>query len=120
MHAEVSRSGLVWLCALVLLLAGCAAQVARRESPRSPRIAPNPTVATAVAEYKARDPDASFSFVGGQVDIFATTAKPRVPDYAVTVLTSLGLPTAARPVVRLLTPSQGSLRVRDLDATDRA
>ena len=120
MRASRLRHEVVWLGCVALLLSGCATKIAHMESPRTPDVPPAPAIAGAVAEYKARDPDASFTFVGGHVDGFATSAKPRVPDYALPVLSEVGLPTADRPVTKLLTPMQAPTRSRDLDASDRA
>ena len=106
---------------LVLVLAGCATQQTQVvDTPRRTDVAPSSAVAGAVAAYKARDPDASFSFVGGHVDSFATTAKAQVPDYALATLQAAGLSTVAQPVRKFLTPAQGTLPARDLDASDRA
>ncbi|HEY3177740.1 MAG TPA: hypothetical protein VGL25_02535 [Casimicrobiaceae bacterium] len=111
---------LICLIGAPLLLVGCAAQIAKMETPRTSDERPSAAAERAVAEYKARDPDASFTFVAGSVDAFATSAKAQVPDYALPVLANLGLSTTARPVVKLLTPMQGPIRSRDLDATDQA
>ena len=109
---------------LIGLIAACAVptrtDTTRPDTPRPAAVAPSPAVASAVAEYKARDPDASFTFAGAHVDSFATTAKTEVPDYALATLRAVGLPTARQNVVKLLTPSQAPLLARDLDATDRA
>ena len=103
---DTNRSGLLAAAAIALLLSGCAAQVARVETPRLPDVAPAPQVERAIAEYKARDPDASFTLVGGHVDAYATSAKEQVPDYALPILVELGLSTTARPVRRLLSPTR--------------
>ena len=113
------RHARVWLGCVALFLTGCATQIARVDT-RAPHVPPAPAVARAVADYKTRDPAASFTFVGGHVDSFATSAKAQVPDYASSVLIELGLPTGARPITKLLTPMQGPTRSRDLDASDRA
>jgi hypothetical protein len=104
--------------ASALFIAGCAVQP-RLDSPRAAGGAPSPAVAAAAAEYKSRDPDASFTFVGEHVDGFATTPKAQVPDYALPALQAAGLSTTPQPVRKLLTPAQGELRARDLDASDR-
>jgi len=108
---------------LIGLIAACAVptrtDTTRPDTPRPAAVAPAPAVASAVAEYKARDPDASFTFAGAHVDSFATTAKTEVPDYALATLRAVGLPTARQNVVKLLTPSQAPLPARDLDAIVR-
>ena len=119
MHVNRIFHQWVGIGCVALLLGGCAAQLARVDSPRTPGVPPTPSVGSAVADYKARDPDASFTFAGAHVDGFATSAKATVPDYALPVLAAAGLPTTARPVVKLLTPTQGPVRSRDLDASDR-
>ena len=113
------RHARVWLGCVALFLTGCATQIARVDT-RAPHVPPAPAVARAVADYKTRDPAASFTLVGGHVDSFATSAKAQAPDYASSVLIELGLPTGARPITKLLTPMQGPTRSRDLDASDRA
>jgi hypothetical protein len=120
MGVDRLRRRLVSLSCIALLLSGCATHIARRETPRAAAVPPAPEVASAVAYYKARDPDASFTFVDGHVDGFATSAKAEVPDYALMVLSQVGLSVTARPVTKLLTPIQGPSRIRDLDASDRA
>jgi hypothetical protein len=120
MRVDRLRYRLVSLSCIALLLSGCATHIARRETPRAAAVPPSPNLASAVADYKARDPDASFTFVGGQVDGFATSAKAQVPDYALTVLSQVGLSVTARPVTKLLTPIQGPPRTRNLDTSDRA
>ena len=119
MHFIPAINPPVKLFLLILLLAGCATQP-QVDSPRTKGVAPSPAVASAIADYKARDPDASFSFVGAHVDGFATTAKAQVPDYALATLQAAGLSTAAQPVRKFLTPAQSTLPARDLDASDRA
>lgn len=109
------RMTLSWLAAS-LLIAGCASVQRPADTPRRPATAPSSALAAAVAEFKARDPDASFSFVDGHVDSFATAAKAQVPDYALPVLAALGLPTTAEPVRRFLAPVRSPKPARDLDA----
>lgn len=108
--------------ALALTLTACAThkEAPVEDSPRATGARPSAKVTTAINEFKARDPDASFTFAGAHVDSFATSAKAQVPDYALSVLAGVGLPTAARPVRKLLSPATGALPAIDHDASDRA
>lgn len=113
------------LAGVVLALSGCATTPTTPmpvvDGPRAAsQVQPAPSVRRAVEDYRRRDPDASFSFVNGHVDSFATTAKPQVPDYAVPVLTALGLPTTSQPIRKLTAPVRGPVDAIDLDATSEA
>lgn len=111
---------LLLLICVLSSLPGCAKKPATpADSPRTSGQPPAAEIKRVVEDYKARDPDASFTFANGQVDSFATTAKTQVPDYALPILTALGLPTATQPVTKLPPPVQGPQRAGDLDSIDQ-
>lgn len=106
----------------ILTIPGCATTPPRSfDGPRVAReVPPIPAVRRAVEDYKRQDRDASFTFVNGQVDSFATTAKAHVPDYAVPILVALGLPTTNSPIVKLAAPVRGPVQAVDLDSSPEA
>lgn len=101
-----------------ILLSACAHKTVR-DTPRTPATQLSPTLQRALAEFRAADPDASFSFVDGHVDSFATSAKAHIPDYALPILRQFGLPETARPVTRLLDPVRQPKPRRDLDQSSQ-
>jgi hypothetical protein len=56
-------------------------------------VAPSDRLRQAVEHFRRSDPSASFTFLRGHVDAFATRTRGSVPDYARPVLERLGLPT---------------------------
>jgi hypothetical protein len=104
---------------LVTLVACAQVDSVRKETPRAADAAANPKTAEAVRIFQLRDPDASFTFYNGHVDSFATSAKPTVPSYAVSILKELGLSTEAQTPRTLTAPTAASEKqksARDLDA----
>jgi hypothetical protein len=83
---------------------------------RTQNPAPLPGVQAAVSRFKLSDPDATFSFFNGHVDNFATRPKSKVPGYAVSVLTSLGLSTESKEPVLLASPTLDPKPAHDQDA----
>lgn len=77
---------------------------------------PLSAVASAVATFKQADPSAHFTYYGGHVDSFATKPKNTVPAYAVPILQSYGLSTAAQTPILLGGGTTAPKPSQDLDA----
>ncbi|SER18713.1 hypothetical protein SAMN04244573_03050 [Azotobacter beijerinckii] len=71
---------------------------------RSQPTQPPEELSTLVEEYRAHDPNASFSFFNGHIDSFSTTPKNTIPEYAVKVLKALKLPTQTAEPLKIREP----------------
>lgn len=69
------------------------------------KVKPSPELLNAVKQFQEEDVDASFSWLNGHVDNFATSAKETVPEYALPILKDLGLPTEPKKPLRLPDPT---------------
>lgn len=74
------------------------------DNPRTRDVPPLRAIEAAVADFKAADPDASFSYFNGHVDGFATRPRKALPAYASYVLASVGLPLVTREPIFLGSP----------------
>ncbi len=89
------------------------------DNPRTWDVPPLAAIEAAVADFRATDPDASFSYFNGHVDGFATRPKKFIPSYASNLLASVGLPLAPREPLLLGEPLNSDTHpkpARDLDA----
>lgn len=71
---------------------------------RSQPTQPPEELSTLMEEYRAQDPNASFSFFNGHIDSFSTTPKNTIPEYAVKVLKALKLPTQTAEPLKIREP----------------
>lgn len=70
-----------------------------------------------IAEYQRTDPDAVFSFFNCEIDGFATTPKPTIPDYARGILAGMGLPVDPLTPQLMAMPTDLPKVGQDLDST---
>lgn len=87
-----------------------------REGDSFTQVPPSDALQQAIDAFKQADPDADFTFFNGHVSNFATRPKATIPDYALPILTNLGLGTTPQQPEFLPDPVEVKKKEQNLDA----